>query len=129
MTIAEMNWHDIGNGKRFQQQSLFVSALNQGGSTYVAPRDSVYRFTITGGAYENTPPESQPDHPELWGWLTKLLIYKNRPISWTAPCWQQYLGPGSWDFELGSWTLYETYQQAEEASRGEYNAVNLFVSC
>ena len=107
------------------QEELFVSALDETGSTYIAPKDDIYRFTIIGGAYEHTPPESQPGHPELWGWSTKLYIYKNRPISWSTPCWAGYSGPGNWDFELGSWTLYETYQQAEEASRGEYIDLSL----
>jgi predicted O-methyltransferase YrrM len=102
------------------QKELFVSALDETGSTYVAPKDGTYRFMIIGGAYEICPPKSQPGHPECWGWLTKLLIYKNRPISWTATCQQEYPGPGNWDFELGSWTHYDTYQQAEEASRDKY---------
>ena len=82
--------------------------------------DGIYRLMIVGGAYENCPPESQPNHPEWWGWLTKMFIYTNRPISWTSPCWLHYPGPGNWDFELGTWTHYETYQQAEEASMGNY---------
>ena len=102
------------------QKELFVSALDETGSTYVAPKDGTYRFMIIGGVYEICPPKSQPGHPEWWGWLTKLLIYKNRPISWTATCQQEYPGPGNWDFELGSWTHYDTYQQAEEASRDKY---------
>jgi predicted O-methyltransferase YrrM len=102
------------------QNELFVSALDETGSTYVAPKDGTYRFMIIGGAYEICSPKSQPGHPEWWGWLTKLLIYKNRPISWTATCQQEYPGPGNWDFELGSWTHYDTYQQAEEASRDKY---------
>jgi len=102
------------------QKELFVSALDETGSTYVAPKDGTYRFMIIGGAYEICPPKSEPGHPEWWGWLTKLLIYKNRPISWTATCQQEYPGPGNWDFELGSWTHYDTYQQAEEASRDKY---------
>jgi hypothetical protein len=102
------------------QKELFVSAIDETGSTYVAPKDGTYRFMIIGGAYEICPPKSQPGHPEWWGWLTKLLIYKNRPISWTATCQQEYPGPGNWDFELGSWTHYDTYQQAEEASRDKY---------
>ena len=102
------------------KKELFVSAVDETGSTYVAPKDGTYRFKIVGGAYEICPPESQPDHPEWWGWSTKLLIYKSRPISWTATCWQEYLGPGNWDFELGSWTHYDTYQQAEEDSKNKY---------
>lgn len=102
------------------QNELFVSALDETGSTYVAPKDGTYRFMIIGGAYEICSPKSEPGHPEWWGWLTKLLIYKNRPISWTATCQQEYPGPGNWDFELGSWTHYDTYQQAEEAIRDKY---------
>lgn len=107
------------------QEELFVSALEERGSTYVAPKSGTYRLMILSGAYEICPPGSQPSHPEWWGWLTKLLIYKNRPISWTAPCQQEYPGPGSWDFELGSWTHYDTHQQAEEASRDKYIDLHL----
>jgi hypothetical protein len=107
------------------QEQLFVSALDEVGSTFIAPKDGTFRFTIIGGAYENTPPESQPEHPEWWGWLTKILIYKNRPISWSAPCWQTYPGPGSPDFELGSGTLYPTQQEAQQASLGQYVDLSL----
>jgi hypothetical protein len=102
------------------KDKLFVSAVDEMGSTYVAPKDGTYRFMIIGGAYEVCPPQSEPGHPEWWGWSTKLLIYKNRPISWTATCRPEYPGPGNWDFELGSWTHHDTYEQAEEDSKDKY---------
>ena len=103
--------------KRQALDDLFVSALDETGTTYVATQDGIYRFFITGGAYENCPPESQPEYPEWWGWLTGLWGYINRPISWTAPCWEEYPGPGNSDFELGDWTHYETYRKARKASK------------
>ena len=102
------------------KNKVFVSAVDEMGSTYVAPKDGTYRFMIIGGAYEVCPPQSEPGHPEWWGWSTKLLIYKNRPISWTATCRPEYPGPGNWDFELGSWTHHDTYEQAEEDSKDKY---------
>ncbi len=100
--------------------SIFVSALDESGSTFVAPKNGTYRFTISGGAYVNTPPESQPGLPDLWGYTTEVLIYKNRPISWSASCYQSYMGPGNWDYQLGSWAHYQTLQQAEATSVGQY---------
>lgn len=124
--VSDMDWRTSSQAAVKVAAILFVSALDQSGVTYWAPAAGVYRFEITGGAYEGTPPESRPDQPELWGWYTKLLLYKNRPVDWmTYPCWQSFPGPGDWDRELGSWILYPTYEAAQLNGQGHYVEIAL----
>jgi hypothetical protein len=107
------------------QETLFVSALNEAGVTFVAPNDGTYRFTNVGGAYVNCPAEAHPNDPTCPGYLTKAMGYINRPISWSASCYQSYPGPGNWDIELGSWDKYATAQEAEAHSKGAYIDIRL----
>ncbi len=102
------------------QEELFVSALIEG-TKFTASSTVTYRFTIIGGASEVCPPESQPDHPEMWGWVTEILIYKNKPVEWyqTDPQWP-YLEPINWDFVVGDSAKQPTYEQAEEIGKGMF---------
>jgi hypothetical protein len=97
--------------------SIFVSALIEG-VRFNATSKAVYRFRILQGAVEGCPPESQPDHPEWWGWQTQILVYKNRPIEWNN-AWP-YSNPTNWDFSVGDPSLQPTYEGAEEIGRGMF---------
>jgi hypothetical protein len=107
------------------QETLHISATDEAGSKFVAPASAFYRFTIVGGAYINTPRESQPNHPELWGYTTTIYMYVNRPFSLTPCGYQNYYGPGGWDFEMGEGGRFSTVREAEEASVGDYVQVYL----
>ncbi len=102
---------------------ISVSALVEG-TTFVAPTDCTYRFTITGGAVEVCPQSSQPNHPEWWGWKTEMLIYKNRAVQWETG--GEYNNPTNPDAEVGDGTLQPTPQVAARVGSGQY--VDLFLS-
>jgi pimeloyl-ACP methyl ester carboxylesterase len=99
---------------------IFVSALSESGTTYTAPAADTYRFTIADGAFRTC--EQGDCHT---GWRTKMFLYVNRPVIWSAQCGEDNVGPGDWDYELGTWTFYSTRQRAEEVSRGMYVDVPL----
>lgn len=102
-------------------QTLFVSALTEG-TLFTANSSGTYRFTINSGAIEVAPRTSQPDHPELWGWQTRLLIFKNAPVQWFG---NPYANPINWTFEVGDGSLQPTYQQAEQIGAGKFVDIQL----
>jgi hypothetical protein len=107
------------------QDELFVSALVEG-AKFTADKTGTYRFTIISGASELCPPESQPEHPEWWGWTTDTLVYKNRPIEWCQnPNWPYYLNPTNWDFRVGDSSFQPTYEEAEAIGKGMFVDVPL----
>ena len=101
--------------------NIYVSALDETGSTFTASKDGIYRFIINSGASEVCPPSAQPDHPEWWGWKTEILIYKNRPIEWGGgPNAPEHPNPRNWDFSVGDATLRSSSGEAEQIGRGMY---------
>jgi hypothetical protein len=99
---------------------LFVSALLEGVS-FTAPSTGIYRFTVTGGAFELCPPKSAPERPEWWGWRTEILIYENRPIYWSGGIWAPgHPNPANWDFSVGGPQNQPTYEAAESIGKGMF---------
>jgi hypothetical protein len=109
----------ISSSPIYALETITVSSLKEQGETYTAKSKGIFRFSIQGGAYEPSPPSSQPDHPELWGWKTAVLIYKNKSIQWaTGP--GLYHNPVDWDYLVGVQTLSPTYEEAEEIGKGKF---------
>lgn len=103
-----------------EERELFVSALVEG-VYFTAASTGIYRFTITGGAFELCPPQSAPSHPDWWGWCTEILIYKNRPVYWSGGYWAPaHPSPADWDFSMGDPYVQPTYEAAEEIGKGMF---------
>lgn len=101
------------------EKTFFVSAASQEGENFNASSTGTYRFTITGGASEICPQKSQPDNPELWGWNTMVVIYKNRSIVWSGSS-NYGPSPSSWNYMIGSPTLRSTFAEAEKLGKGDF---------
>jgi hypothetical protein len=112
--------HDLAKNQVSGQEveELFVSALVEG-VNFTATSTGIHRFTIMRGASEVCPPESQPDHPECWGWNTRILIYENRQIEWGDLAWAIINpNPTNQDFSVGDGSLRSTYEEAEQIGKG-----------
>lgn len=101
------------------EKTIFVSALEEG-ITFTANSTGTYRFTITGGASETSPTMSQPNRPETWGWNTRVLVYKNRPIDWSGPSFGWGTTPINWNYSVGDPNFKPTSTEAERVGKGKY---------
>ena len=106
------------------ETTIFVSALEEG-TTFNASSNGTYRFTITGGASETSPTKAQPDHPETWGWQTRVLIYKNHPVDWSGPSFGWGTTPANWNFSVGDPNFIPTFAEAEQIGKGKYVDISL----
>lgn len=109
----------ISSSPIYALDTIAVSSLNEQGMKFTAKYKGIFRFSIQQGAYEPSPRSSQPDHPELWGWKTEVLIYKNQPIIWSAGP-GIYHNPVNWDYLVGVQTLSPTYAEAEQNGIGKF---------
>ncbi|NUN93402.1 MAG: hypothetical protein HUU04_06445 [Verrucomicrobiae bacterium] len=97
------------------ETQVAVDAKSMTPARFVAPESGVYRLTIRSGAFRYLPEGQKPPSP-YDGWLTKVEVFKNKPVAWGAPDeWGKH--PVGADGSVGVDDRLPTRAQAEAAAR------------
>lgn len=97
------------------ETQVVVDAKSMTPARFVAPENGVYRLTIRAGAFRYLPEGQKPPSP-YDGWLTKVEVFKNKPVAWGAPDeWGKH--PVGADGSVGVDDRLPTRTQAEAAGR------------
>jgi hypothetical protein len=108
------------------EKTIFVSAPEEEGITYIAETSGTYRFTIISGAAQATQPGQGPvGNTGAGKWNSKIFIYKNRPVDFSGPSYGFGNIPANQDYSIGSWDFMPTFAEAENIGKGSHADINL----
>jgi PKD repeat protein len=106
------------SNSNLESQTIYIPG-NVEGTTFKADVAGLYKFTITGGAYEDCPPDCQISYDSQENWRTILHLFKNRDIDWGNNV------PTNSDFVIGDGNEQLTPELAEQIGIGSNISIYL----